>query len=102
MRDRPLPHLAQPARAQARVEERGMVAHRSSIRSVTVERPRQKGWWGEPDADDLEHEPLDLPSPPAREAARRPAAPRTPRPVTPVGRALTTGQVEAIRAVMRL
>lgn len=77
------------------------MTRRPGNRSVSVERPRQKGWWGEPEAtvteDETEHQP-----PAHREPARRPAASHTMRSVARVGRALTPGQVEAIRAVMRL
>lgn len=65
---------------------------------LTVERPRQKGWWGAPGDDELEPEAEEPRAP--RETPRR--TPQSqPRAVTQVGRALTPNQIEAIRAVMR-
>ncbi|MHB8573915.1 MAG: hypothetical protein ACYDCQ_01150 [Dehalococcoidia bacterium] len=76
-----------------------MVARRSASRAVTVERPRIKGWWGQPEAEELEPEVDE------RAASREPLGRRAARPehaIAQVGRALTPSQIEAIRTVMRL
>jgi hypothetical protein len=83
------------------VEEAVTMTRRPGSRSVTVERPRQKGWWGEPEADQL-IEALESEPPAAREPSRRPVPSRIAHSITPVGRSLTPGQIEAIRVVMRL
>ncbi len=87
--------------AQLRVEEAVFMTRRPGSRSVTVERPRQKGWWGEPEAEQLTEDPECEPQA-GREPPRRPIPARIPHSITPVGRSLTPGQVEAIRVVMRL
>jgi len=68
----------------------------------TAERPRQKGWWGTPEEEELLQETSESATPPAREPARRLPQPRPAHSITQVGRALTPGQVEAIRTVMQL
>jgi len=77
------------------------VTRRPGSRSASIERPRQKGWWGEPEsdqiADDFEFEP-----PAPRVVMRKPGTSHPERSVTQVGRALTPGQIDSIRAVMRL
>lgn len=78
-----------------------MMTRRSGSKSATVERPRQKGWWGEPEAEELETEAGPAAAAP-RDPARRSNPSRIYHAATPVGRSLTPGQVEAIRAVMRL
>jgi hypothetical protein len=77
------------------------MTRRAPGRASSIERPRRKGWWGIPEEDQVEDE-LEQAAPAPREPVRRTAATRAPREVTPVGRALTPAQVEAIRAVMRL
>lgn len=64
---------------------------------LTVERPRQKGWWGDPGDEELEPAGVEPRAP--RETPRRAAAVQT-HAVAQVGRALTPNQVEAIRVVM--
>lgn len=73
------------------------MARRLSEKSAVLARPRQKGWWGEPE----EHELQPAISAPA-EPPRRPAARQPHQPAITVGRALTPNQIESIRAVMRL
>ncbi len=77
------------------------MSRRAFKASCTVERPRQKGWWGVPEQDELEPE-VEGSAAPAREATRRLAAPPPAQRAVQVGRALTPGQIEAIRVVMRL
>ncbi|HLZ71612.1 MAG TPA: hypothetical protein VKV26_17050 [Dehalococcoidia bacterium] len=77
------------------------MSRRAFKTSCTVERPRQKGWWGVPEQDELEPEVEGYVAP-ARESARRLAAAAPAQRAAQVGRALTPGQIEAIRAVMRL
>jgi len=74
------------------------MARRFADRAPTVERPRKKGWWGEP-----EDELLDDPVASERAVEPRQKSGRSARsaPVL-VGRALTPSQIESIRAVMRL
>ena len=75
---------------------------RPASRSANAERPRQKGWWGEPENNDQEQgEEESQPGLP-REHHRKPAPSHAPRTITQVGRSLTPSQVEAIRTVMRL
>jgi len=77
------------------------MSRRAFKTSCTVERPRQKGWWGVPEQDELEPE-LDAGAAPARDQTRRLNAPPPAQRAAQVGRALTPGQIEAIRTVMRL
>jgi hypothetical protein len=77
------------------------MTRRVGSRISSVERPRQKGWWGVPEADIVE-ELIEPSEPPSREAPRRISHPRQTHTVTQVGRALTPSQVEAIRTVMHL
>jgi hypothetical protein len=78
------------------------MARRPGNKVVTVERPRQKGWWGSPESDEVEaarEEPVAAQREPVRRVQReRPVH----QPITTVGRSLTPNQVEAIRAVMHL
>jgi hypothetical protein len=77
------------------------MSRRPGSKVVTVERPRQKGWWGCPETDQLEADEIPGDAPP-REPLRRAAEPRQARKTVAVGRALTPNQIDAIRAVMRL
>ena len=73
------------------------MSRRISERSSVVARPRQKGWWGEPDESELQPAVETAPEPAKRAPVRQPHAA-----VVTVGRSLTPQQIEAIRAVMRL
>lgn len=74
------------------------MSRRLTDRSNVLPRPRQKGWWGEPDEHDRPVEELPAQDAPRRHAAQRPLH----GPTAAVGRALTPGQIASIRAVMRL
>src|SRR5579872_1207833 len=78
-----------------RIEEGIRMARRLTDKSAVLTRPRQKGWWGEPDEQELQ--PVAAPP-----DARRPAGRALHRPAVAVGRALTPSQIDSIRAVMRL
>src|SRR5579885_3057821 len=77
------------------------MARRLSSKVVTVERPRQKGWWGRPEPEEIDL-PYEEREPGAREPVRRAAGAQAAQGPIAVGRALTPNQVEAIRAIMRL
>lgn len=70
-------------------------------RAAAIDRPRIKGWrdtqvFEDSDADE------DVEAAPLRPPAQRRSTPAPRHKVTPVGRLLSTQQIEAIRAIMRL
>jgi len=77
------------------------MSRRPGSKVVTVERPRQKGWWGCPESDQLEQDDVMVDAVP-RDPVRRPTEARQGRKTVAVGRALPPNQIDAIRAVMRL
>lgn len=77
------------------------MTRRPADRTGLIERPRHKGWWGLEEYQDEAYakEREIRPEQPLRHAASDRPARSVP---SPVGRALTQGQIAAIRAIMHL